>query len=114
MTGETMVAVAFLSISGMSLTWQTTALYQLLRLDAPRGSPAYRGLLRTSICRVCVSVCYVMVGGNALFTHVSTLAVTFTVFCITQIVWQLNAAADVRLSRRLPTAENTEETAGDQ
>lgn len=49
-------------------------------------------------------------GLNALFVHAAVLIVIFGVFCLVQLVWQLNSLADVGLSqieelRAGPTSE---------
>jgi hypothetical protein len=103
MSAEKAVAVAFLAMSTLSMTWQGAALRQLVRASSlrSRATQAYGGLLRTAVCRVGVSIAYVMVGINAIWPRVEVLILTFAVFCAMQVVWQLNAWADLRLARCL-------------
>jgi hypothetical protein len=104
-SAEKVVAVAFLAMSILSMVWQSATLQRLVRDSSlrSRATQAYGGLLRTAVCRVSVSMAYVMVGINAIWPRVEVLILTFAVFCATQAVWQLNAWADLRLARRLKT-----------
>jgi hypothetical protein len=94
---------AFLLMSCASFGWQATALHKLTKMRTPAPDEAscrvYRGLVRTSAWRVAATVLYVGVGINGVFFHVTY--VTFSVFCVVQVVWQLNASADLRLRRFL-------------
>jgi hypothetical protein len=103
MSAEKVVAIAFLIMSGISMTWQGSTLWRLVRDSSlrSRATDAYSGLLRTSICRVGVSLAYVLVGVNAIWPRFEVLIFTFVVFCAIQAVWQLNSWADLRLARRL-------------
>jgi hypothetical protein len=107
-TAEKIVAIAFLCMSIISMTWQGVTLSRLIR-DASlrsRATDAYSGLRRTAICRVSVSLTYVVVGTNAIWPRIEVLILTFAVFCAIQAVWQLNAWADLRLARRLRLGES--------
>ena len=114
MTPERFVAVAFLFMSTLSLLWQSTALFALIRDSSlrSRATIAYGGLRRTASCRVAVAVAYVLVGINALWPRAEVLLVTFGVFCATSAVWQLNAWADLRLARRLRSTPVSAQTQG--
>lgn len=103
MSAEKVVAVAFLVMSGVSMVWQSSALWRLVTDSTlrSRATSAYHGLLRTAICRVSTAFAYVLVGVNALWPRFEVLIFTFVVFCLTQAVWQANAWADLRLARRL-------------
>lgn len=103
MSAEKVVAVAFLIMSVTSMAWQGSALVRLVTDSSlrSRATIAYGGLLRTSICRVCAAIAYVLVGINAIWPRFEVLIFTFVVFCLIQGVWQLNAWADLRLARRL-------------
>lgn len=108
MSTDTAFAVAFLAMSGVSLLWQTRALRKLAAFGAElvQGSTETpRGLLRTSVCRVAAAALYVAVGLNELFIHLAGASVTFGVFCVVQVMWQLNASADVHLRRTLAAVE---------
>lgn len=83
------IAVAFLSVSVLSLGVQAWALHRL-RMARIRG-----GVFRTAWCRVGCSVVYVLVGVNALWGHLATLQVSLFAFLITQGTWQINAVLDV-------------------
>lgn len=88
-------------MSCVSLAWQTRALRKLASPDINGDKARVRGLLRTSVCRVAAAALYVGVGVNELFVHVTEASVTFCVFCVVQVLWQLNASADVRLRKSL-------------
>ncbi len=102
MEAERVISIAFLAVSIISLGWQGTSLHRLYGSRPLLLSTTYSRLHRTAVCRVGVSILYVGVGVNALFLRYSALEVAFAVFCITQIVWWINSAADIRLIRRLP------------
>jgi hypothetical protein len=104
------VAIAFLCMSVLSLAWQSTALFALVRDSSlkSRATQAYGGLRRTAMCRVGVAVAYVLVGINAIWPRAEVLLATFAVFCATQALWQLNAWADLRLARRLKSGGSSE------
>lgn len=92
------VAVLFLIISVTSLIVQSVALYRITRDTAPKGI-AYSGIRRTAICRVVASVLYTMLGISSLID--AAVVENLLVFGVVQVVWQLNAIADVGLRRRL-------------
>jgi hypothetical protein len=91
-----------------SLVIQLTALVRLRsQRHATRTAMApavYRGLLRTSICRVAAAAGYVTLAVVAATTALSApgLAVaSLSVFSGTQLLWMGNAVFDVRLRRSL-------------
>jgi hypothetical protein len=94
-----LIPPAFLAISLVSLIVQSIALLRITRPGDEVWGPAHRGILRTAICRVVASVLYVALGVVTLLfvTDIEALLV----FGVVQIMWQLNAIADVRLRRRL-------------
>ena len=95
---ERIIAVAFLVISVVSLVVQTIALTRITQGRTEWGLAA-RGILRTAVCRVAASVLYVFLGiATLLFI---TAVEALLVFGVVQIMWQLNAIADVQLRRRL-------------
>lgn len=100
------VTVAYLTMSVLNLAWQSAALRRLTRGSSVRSrdTPFYRGLLRTSRCRVGVAVAHVGVGLNAIYPRAEVVLVTLGVFCVTHGVWMLNSWADLRLGRRLKAA----------
>lgn len=95
------VAALFLIISATSLIVQSVALFRITRDTTPKGV-AYSGLRRTAICRVIASVLYTMLGISSLIDP--AVVENLLVFGFVQLLWQLNAIADVQLRRRLSTA----------
>lgn len=92
------VSVLFLIISVVSLIVQSIALYRMTRDVTTRG-PAYAGLLRTALCRVAASVLYTMLGIATLIDPV--VVESLLVFGVVQVMWQMNAIADVALRHRI-------------
>jgi hypothetical protein len=105
-SADRVVTIAFLIVSTISIVWQGLALIQLMRDSSlrSRATDAYRGLRRTSICRVGAAIAYVLVGVNAIWPRFEVIIFTFVVYSAIQTLWQLNAWADLRLARRLRVA----------
>ncbi len=82
-------------VSLISTVIYMSAIGQILAADARRV-----GLLRTAWCRLLAALLYVGVGLATLETHVNGPRIGLAIFTFTQIVWWVNARADVRLARR--------------
>lgn len=109
--------IAFLVVSSINFVGQTRILLRFTHPSvASRHSrdrhvtvdpttAAYRGLVRTAKCRVFAAALYVVLGFYAIYVgrveSYLTSEITFGVFCVVQVLWQLNAMADARLRRRL-------------
>lgn len=102
----------FFSVSVVSLVIQLAALWRLWTwpAGAGRGAAVYRGLLRTSTCRVVAAVLYVMLGTATLLGINTLLALllALSVFAGVQVMWWGNAVTDLRLRRHLSTPDPTE------
>src|SRR5437879_66405 len=98
------INVVFLVVSVVSLAIQGLALRRLRTWPPAHGQAAtvFRGLLRTSICRVGAAGLYVLLGTATLLAGNTVLALllALSVFTGVQLVWWGNAAADLRLRRR--------------
>lgn len=103
-------AWVYLTVSCVSLTVQTLALLRIIARRATRPGSVRNGLLRTSVCRVTVSVGYVGLGIAALNKIQNTAAAAFTVLIAVQVLWQLNALLDARLAARLSPAKHVKGT----
>lgn len=98
------INTVFLVVSLVSLLIQAFALGRLRAWPATRGNDTavYRGLLRTSVCRVVAAGLYVLLGTASLLTGTTlALLLALSVFTGVQLLWWGNATADVRLRRRL-------------
>lgn len=103
---ETIITWVFLAVSVVSLVIQLAALGRLRSWpDTPttRSDAMYRGLVRTSTCRVVAAAGYVLLGAANLFDRDTLLSLLFalSLFASVQVLWWGNAAADLRLRRRL-------------
>jgi hypothetical protein len=100
---------AFLAISVEGLV---VHVWGLLHLAPAAGrSSVRRALVRTLACRVACAVLYVYVGLNAVVLHRAVIVTTFLVYFVTQVIWQVNTAADVHLRRSLTdTGTDTDRT----
>lgn len=101
-----MAAGIFLAVSLASLVVQAAAFIRLAGLTVEGGvaRALHGGLLRTSACRVLAAAAYVSLGVAAL-AEAATAVVTLLVFVFVQVMWQVNALADVRLKRRTQAVE---------
>jgi hypothetical protein len=103
------LAWLFVGISVVSTTIQGSSWHKLRRL--PRGEEererrVYGGMVRTAVCRVVAAGAYVAFGVTSL--AVGALPVlALIVFAGIQVMWQLNAVADVRLRRWLARNDHT-------
>lgn len=104
-TAIDILAVLFVLVSLVTLAVQTGALLTLLFRWPIAGtgtdSMVHRGLLRTSICRVVAAVGYVITGSVILISRDALPVLSLSTFTGVQLLWILNAFADVRLRRRL-------------
>jgi hypothetical protein len=104
----TVLGVLFLGVSAVSLLIQVAALRRLYRWPEIGGhtqNVVYRGLLRTSACRVLAAMLYVAMGIATLLARSTLPVVALSVFTAVQILWQANAFADVRLRRDLAASD---------
>lgn len=100
------LAVIFVAVSVVTFTVQTVALVRLLSwpvISTVPGTLVHRGLLRTSMCRVVAGAAYVVLGLTIVVNQSSLPVLSLTVFTLVQLLWILNATADVRLRRALAT-----------
>ena len=74
-----------------------TLLYRWPDTRTTTQSHTHRGLIRTSICRVIAAIVYVAVGIYTLRSESVMTAFSLWVFAGIQLMWILNAFADVRL-----------------
>lgn len=98
------LGVTFLVVSLVSLGVQALSLWRLLQVQAARsatGKMSAGGLRRTSISRVVAAMAYVVAAVYSLVMPELTALLSLVTFSAVQIMWQLNAVADVRLRRRL-------------
>lgn len=96
----TFLSLTFLAVSIISLMIQGLSLYRLLHqepITTQTQRMSAKGLRRTSISRVVAAVAYVVAATDSLFHPERTAASSLLVFTVVQIMWQLNAVADVRL-----------------
>lgn len=100
----TVLAVLFVVVSGAALLTHLIALSKLVSRPAVitvRGLLVYRGLLRTSLCRVLAAFLYVTIGTVILIHQEALPVLSLVTFSSVQLFWMINSMADVRLRRRL-------------
>ncbi len=105
----TALAVLFVVVSAASLAVQAVALGRLFRwptVATARGTLVYRGLLRTSMCRVLAAFAYVIFGSVILWRRSTLPVLSLAVFTAVQLLWMANATADVKLRRRLAALDS--------
>jgi hypothetical protein len=110
MMDETILSALFLAVSTLSLVIQALALRRLWRWPDVRSHTqnlVYRGLLRTSGCRVVAAGMYVVMGAVTLVAQQTLPVLALSVFTAVQVLWQANAAADVRLRRSIAAQVTT-------
>lgn len=109
--------IAFMIVSTLNFIGQVRILVRFLwpaaigrhsadsQITVDTTTDVYRALVRTAKCRVIAAGLYVGVGIYAIYVgrveSYITSQITFGVFCLVQVMWQLNAHADARLRRRL-------------
>lgn len=101
---ETILAALFLAVSLESVIVQGRSLWKMLRWryeDTPDHRRIHYGMLRTAICRVIAAAIYACVGVTTLIAQQALPVLALVVFSAVQIMWQVNAFADVRLRRDL-------------
>jgi hypothetical protein len=113
---ELVLSILFLAVSVTSLVVQTLALRRLYLwpdTTTHRSNLVYRGLLRTSLCRVIAAILYVGFGVVALTSTPTLPVMSLAVFTFVQLLWQTNAVADVRLRGALAGAARHSQREGD-
>lgn len=101
-TEAAILAAVFLIVSVGSAAIQGVSLWRLTRLR-PAGPlrRVHTGMLRTATCRVVAAASYVFIGVATLLTGQSLPILALVVVCGVQVMWQVNAYADLRLRRSL-------------
>jgi hypothetical protein len=90
----TLLGALLLTASLISTVIYMSAIGQLI------AGPRRAGLLRTAWCRLIAALMYVGVGLVTLETHTSGPKIGLAVYTFAQMIWWVNARADVRLARR--------------
>jgi hypothetical protein len=90
----TLLGALLLTVSLVSVVVYMSALGQLLVGEKRPG------LVRTALCRLFAALLYVGVGLATLESGQQGPLVGLAVFTIAQLIWQANAIADVRLTRK--------------
>jgi hypothetical protein len=98
MTVQGATSDAYLLVSCIALGIQSWA---LAHLQARKEQLIRTGLHRTAVCRVIGAAIYVYIGINAIWIKEAVLVTAFIAFALIQIMYMLNARADVRLKRKL-------------
>jgi len=99
----TVIGLVFMGVSLVSLTLQTLMLILLIEKLSTQSKIeriTYNGLLRTAICRVIAAVLYVGVGVATLILYPGWEIFALMVFIVVQVLWWVNAGADVLLRRK--------------
>lgn len=107
------LGVLFLVVSAVSLVIQGASLRRLYHWPEIGGHTqnlVYRGLLRTSACRVLAALLYVGMGIATLLARSTLPVMALSVFTAVQMLWQANAVADVRLRHKLADDVETRPT----
>ena len=110
MTYATAISIIFLVVSLLNLAFQWVSL-GCLTCHSMRGAVEKR-LLHTVACRVVAALTYVGLAVSALIRPPATGTIALTVSSAMLIMWWINSAADVRLRRRLDSAEQLMHRAG--
>lgn len=98
----TLIGVVFMGVALVSLTIQTVMLILLIEKLSTQSTIerlTYNGLLRTSVCRVIAAILYVGVGIATLTLPPGWEIFVLMVFIVVQVLWWINAGADVFLRR---------------
>lgn len=85
---------ALLLISVISMATYFASLISLASL------PHNKGIVRTSVCRVVASFCYIVISIATIAHNPDSRAISIGVFVAVQLMWQANSVADVLLTRR--------------
>jgi hypothetical protein len=100
---QTLVNALFLIVSLVSLSVQMMAIRKLVMWPKVHGSEqvmVHRSMVRTVVCRVVAAGMYVMLGIYTL-TAGPNLSVSFGLFTLVQVLWQVNSIADIKLRKQL-------------
>lgn len=111
MSSETLLAILYLIVSVCGFSVQSVALIKLWRwhFDGSRKRQRlHYGMVRTAASRVTCAVAYVSLGIITLIARETFPVLGLAVFSFTQIVWQANSIADLRLKKDL--SENGDES----
>jgi len=98
----TVIGLVFMGVSLVSLTLQTVMLILLIGKFSTTSSIerlTYNGLLRTAVSRVIAAILYVGVGIATLTGPSGWEIFILMVFIVVQVLWWVNAGADVLLRR---------------
>jgi hypothetical protein len=103
----TPLAILFLVVSVSSLGVQGVALWRVAHAfaDTRMKIRVHDGMVRTAVCRTVAALLYVTTGIAALTAHPFLPVVALAVLLSVQVMWQINAIADVRLRRDLERHE---------
>lgn len=115
MSSETLLAIMYLIISACGLTVQSIALIKLARwhFDGSRKRQRlHYGMVRTAASRVTCAVAYVSLGIITLIARETFPILGLAIFSFTQIVWQANSLADLRLKKDLSENGETDGSSG--
>lgn len=106
---EAILAWLFLGVSGVSTIIQGGSLRKLLGSPKASGREygVHLGMVRTAVCRVAAAGAYVAFGVTTLVMGEALPVLALIVFAGIQVMWQLNAWADVRLRLRLARDDRT-------
>jgi len=99
----TVIGLVFMGVSLVSLTLQTVMLILLIGKFSTTSSIerlTYNGLLRTAVSRVIAAILYVGVGVATLILLPGWEIFALMVFIAVQVLWWVNAGADVLLRRK--------------
>lgn len=110
MASEQILAILYLIVSVCGLSVQSVALVKLMKwhFDSSRKRQRlHYGMVRTAASRVTCAVAYVSLGIMTLISREAFPILGLVIFSFTQIVWQANSFADLRLKKDL--SENGDE-----
>lgn len=110
MNSEDILAILYLIVSVCGLFVQSVALVKLAKwhFDGSRKRQRlHYGMVRTAASRVTCAVAYVSLGIITLIARETFPILGLAIFSFTQIVWQANSFADLRLRKDL--SENGDE-----
>jgi hypothetical protein len=101
------LVVLFLVVSCLSLVLQVLAFARLVVQHSTSATEKLvgDGYLRTVGCRVLAATVYVVVAAVQLTGAGTLTAEALAVFTAVQVLWQLNSLADIKVRRKLASAE---------
>lgn len=115
MASETILAILYLIISVCGLSVQGVALIKLAKwhFDGSRKRQRlHYGMVRTAASRVTCAIAYVSLGIITLIARETFPILGLAIFSFTQIVWQANSLADLRLKKDLSENGETDGSSG--